>query len=45
MSIYAQIKVQMKYLVFYCDIEVCENKYLGILQLKTDTGNIYPIGK
>ena len=30
---------------FYCDIEVCENKYLGILPVKTDTGNIYPVGK
>ena len=30
---------------FYCDIEVCENKYLGILPVKIDTGNIYPVGK
>ena len=30
---------------FYCDIELDKNNYLGILPVKTNTGNIYPVGK
>lgn len=30
---------------FYCDIEVSTDKYLEILPVKTEKGNIYPVGK